>query len=201
MMPLLPLAAAYLMGGVPFGYLIVKAARGVDLRALGSGNIGATNVLRTAGILPALLTLGLDIGKGIIAVWLTAWWSGGSTAWMCGAALAVMAGHSWPPFLRFKGGKAVASFVGAFGYIAPLPMAATVVVFLITAAVTRYISLGSILAAGTFPLGAWLIEHPPGVVILSALAAALLLIWRHRSNIARIRASTENVFTLRRGRR
>jgi glycerol-3-phosphate acyltransferase PlsY len=110
------------------------------------------------------------------------------------AALAVMAGHAFPVFLKFQGGKAVASFVGAFLYLTPIPMIAALVVFVIVVAATRQISMGSIIAAGSLPLATWLIEHPPVPVVLAAVAAAVFLIYRHRTNIERIRSGTENVF-------
>ena len=114
---LLVLIAAYLIGGIPFGYLIVKMKSGRDVRSLGSGNIGATNVLRTTGRALGVLTLLLDIGKGALAVWIADRVTHGSPGWMAAAALAVMAGHAFPIFLKFQGGKAVASFVGAFLYL------------------------------------------------------------------------------------
>jgi acyl phosphate:glycerol-3-phosphate acyltransferase len=110
------------------------------------------------------------------------------------AALAVMAGHAFPVFLKFQGGKAVASFIGAFLYLTPVPMIAALVVFVIVVAATRQISMGSIVAAGSLPLATWLIEHPPFSVILATLVAAVFLIYRHRANIERIRSGTENVF-------
>jgi glycerol-3-phosphate acyltransferase PlsY len=108
------LVLAYLIGGIPFGFLLVKLSTGRDVRAEGSGNIGATNVLRTTGRAVAVATLLLDIGKGFAAVWLAAELTAGDPTWMSLAALAVMAGHAYPVFLGFKGGKAVASFIGAF---------------------------------------------------------------------------------------
>ncbi len=113
------------------------------------------------------------------------------------AALAVMAGHAFPVFLKFQGGKAVASFIGAFLYLTPIPMLAALVVFVIVVAATRQISMGSIVAAGALPLATWLIEHPPWIVIAATLVAGVFLIYRHRANIARIRAGTENVFSVR----
>ena len=110
------------------------------------------------------------------------------------AALAVMAGHAYPVFLKFQGGKAVASFIGAFLYLTPVPMIAALVLFVIVVAATRQISMGSIVAAGSLPLAVWLIEHPPAVVLLASMAAAVFMIYRHRANIERIRAGTENVF-------
>ena len=124
----------------------------------------------------------------------------GSVLWMSAAALAVMAGHAFPVYLKFKGGRAVASFVGAFLYLTPLPLAATLVLFIVTVGVTRYISLGSILGAGCFPFGVWLIEHPSAPVLAASLAAGVFIIWRHKENIERLRAGTEHVFSLK-GRR
>jgi glycerol-3-phosphate acyltransferase PlsY len=194
MTSLIALIAAYLVGGIPFGYLLVRWKTGEDVREKGSGNIGATNVLRTTGRAVAVATLVLDIAKGVFAVWLADKVSGGSPLWMSLAALAVMAGHAFPVFLKFQGGKAVASFVGAFLYLTPIPMIAALVVFVIVVAATRQISMGSIIAAGSLPLATWLIEHPPVPVILAAVAAAVFLIYRHRTNIERIRSGTENVF-------
>lgn len=188
------LVGAYLIGGIPFGYIIVRLTTGRDVRALGSGNIGATNVLRTTGRTVAVVTLLLDIAKGFFAVWLMAWATYDSPFWMSAAALAVMAGHAYPVFLKFKGGKAVASFIGAFLYLTPIPLLAIVLLFVIVVAVTRYISLGSIIAAGTFPLAVWLILHPPVVVVFAALVAGAFIVARHKANIHRIRAGNEYVF-------
>ncbi len=194
MVPLLAIAAAYLIGSIPFGFLLVKKLTGADVRATGSGNIGATNVLRTAGRAAGVATLALDIAKGFFAVWLAERLTGGDLRWMTAAALAVVAGHAFPVFLRFQGGKAVASFVGAFLYLTPLPLVAVLIVFVITVARTRYISLGSILGAGTFPFAVWLISHPPIYIVFAAAAGGAFIIYRHKSNLARLRAGTENVF-------
>ena len=194
MTSLLALVVAYLIGGIPFGYLLVRWKTGEDVRAKGSGNIGATNVLRTTGRAVAVATLLLDIAKGVLAVWLADKLSDGSPLWMSLAALAVMAGHAFPIFLKFQGGKAVASFIGAFLYLTPVPMVAALLVFVIVVAATKQISMGSIVAAGSLPLAAWLIEHPPLIVILAALAAAVFVIYRHRGNIERIRSGSESVF-------
>ncbi|HML18703.1 MAG TPA: glycerol-3-phosphate 1-O-acyltransferase PlsY [Bryobacteraceae bacterium] len=191
---ILALVLAYLIGGIPFGYLLVKFTTGADVRASGSGNIGATNVLRTTGRGVAVAVLILDIAKGFFAVWLAAYLTDGSPFWTSAAALAVMAGHAYPVFLGFKGGKAVASFIGAFLYLTPLPLVAVLIVFVITVAVTRYISAGSILAAATFPLGVWLILHPPAPVLLASLVAAAFIVYRHKSNLERLHAGTESVF-------
>ncbi len=195
MIPLALLIAAYLLGAIPFGYILVRLISGRDVRSLGSGNIGATNVLRTTGRAVAVLTLLLDIAKGFIAVWLMARFTANSPPWMSAAALAVMAGHAFPIFLRFNGGKAVASFIGAFLYLTPIPLLAVLLLFLIVVAATRYISLGSIVATGTFPFAVWLILHPPAVEVAAAAVAGAFIVYRHKANIARIRAGNEYVFT------
>jgi glycerol-3-phosphate acyltransferase PlsY len=194
MMPLIALVAAYLVGGIPFGYLLVRWKTGEDVREKGSGNIGATNVLRTTGRSVAVATLLLDIAKGLFAVWLADKLSGGSPLWMSLAALAVMAGHAFPVFLKFQGGKAVASFIGAFLYLTPVPTIAALLVFILVVAATRQVSMGSIIAAGSLPLATWLIEHPPAIVIMATLVAAVFVIYRHRANIDRIRSGTEHAF-------
>lgn len=191
---LLAVLAAYLLGSIPVGYLLVKFTTGKDVRESGSGNIGATNVMRTTGRAIGVATLALDIVKGFAAVWLAAYLTSGAPFWTSAAALAVMAGHAFPVFLRFKGGKAVASFIGAFLYLTPVPLLAALVVFLAVVAGTRHVSAGSVLAAGTFPLGVWLILHPAADVLLASVIAGGFIVYRHRSNIERIRAGTEDVF-------
>jgi glycerol-3-phosphate acyltransferase PlsY len=189
------LAAAYLLGAIPFGYLLVKWKTGADIRAAGSGNIGATNVLRTTGRAAGVVTLLLDIAKGYVAVWLAGRLTADNVWWTSAAALAVMAGHAFPVFLGFKGGKAVASFVGAFLRLTPIPLAAVLVVFVITVGVTRHISVGSIVGAATFPLAVWLILHPAPPIVIAALIAGAFVIYRHKENILRLHAGTEHVFT------
>ena len=196
MRPLVALAAAYLIGAIPFGFLVVKWKTGADVRASGSGNIGATNVLRTTGRAAAIITLLLDIVKGFCAVWLADKLTGGNIHWMSAAALAVMAGHAFPVFLKFKGGKAVASFIGAYLYLAPIALAAVLVVWIAAVAYSRYVSLGSILAAGMFPLAVWLIMQPPVSLEAASIVSGAFIVYRHRANIARIRAGTENVLHL-----
>jgi glycerol-3-phosphate acyltransferase PlsY len=194
MMGPLAVLLAYLIGSVPFGLFIVRLMTGNDVRESGSGNIGATNVLRTTGRAAGVLTLVLDIAKAFLAVWLADRLSGGSTLWTSFAAFAVLLGHAFPVWLKFKGGKAVATFVGAFAWLTPLPLLAVLLIFVLLVAWTRYLSLGSIVAAGLFPLGCWMILHPDWPVLAAAMGAAVLVIWRHRSNIERIRAGNEHVF-------
>ena len=194
MNPLLALLAAYLLGAIPFGYLLVKWKTGADVRTSGSGNIGATNVLRTNGRAAGVLTLLLDIGKGYLAVWIAGRLTEHDPRWMSAAALVVMAGHAFPVFLKFRGGKAVASFVGAFLCLTPLPLAAILVVFVGVVAGTGHISMGSIVAAATFPLAVWLILQPSIYIVVAAIVAGAFIIYKHSSNLARLRAGSEHVF-------
>ncbi len=194
-MAILALVAAYLIGGIPFGYLVVKWKTGADVRAAGSGNIGATNVMRTAGRALGIATLLLDIAKGACAVWLTDVLTGGDINWMSASGVAVMAGHAFPIFLKFKGGKAVACFVGAYLYLAPVPLLAVLIVWIAAVAYSRYVSLGSILAAGSFPLAVWLLMQPPLSLVAAATVSGAFVIYRHRANIERIRAGTEHVLS------
>jgi glycerol-3-phosphate acyltransferase PlsY len=194
----LAVVAAYLIGGIPFGLIIVRLMTGSDVREAGSGNIGATNVLRTAGPTAGVLTLVLDAAKGWIAVWLADRLTGGSELWMSLAALAVLVGHGWSIYMGFKGGKAVASFVGAYLYLTPVAVLALFVLFVFLVAWTRYLSLGSVICAGLFPLACWMILHPGWPVLLSSIGAAIIIVERHRGNIERIRKGEERIFSFRR---
>ena len=197
MVALLVLPIAYLLGAIPFGYLLVKWRTGSDVRSSGSGNIGATNVWRTTSRAVGLATLACDIGKGYLAVWIAGRLTAGDPLWMSLAALAVMAGHAYPVFLRFRGGKAVASFVGAFLCLAPLALAAQVAVFVAVVVWTRHISMGSVVSAATFPMAVWLIQQAPWPVLAASIAGAAFIIYKHKTNIQRLRAGTESVFSLR----
>ena len=194
MMGLLAILIAYLLGAIPFGYLLTRITTGQDVRTQGSGNIGATNVLRTAGRAAGVATLALDMAKGFAAVWIAGMLTENSPGWMADAALAVMVGHAFPIFLGFKGGKSVATFTGAFLYLTPIPALAAIIVFVIAVVVTRYISAGSILAAATFPLGVWLIAHPTLNELLAALIAAAIVVYRHKENMRRMRSGKEPEF-------
>ena len=201
-MGFLAVALAYLIGSIPFGLIVVRLMSGQDVRQSGSGNIGATNVSRVAGPKAGIITLVLDASKGVVAVWLADFLTRGDINYMAAAAFLVLIGHSFSLWLRlmdgkFSGGKAVASFLGAFGYLTPLPVLAIVIFFLIVVFSTRYVSLGSICATGLFPLACWIILHPEWSVLLAALGAAVLIIERHSGNIQRIRAGEERVFKLK----
>jgi glycerol-3-phosphate acyltransferase PlsY len=191
---------AYLLGGVPFGFLFVRFALGKDIRTMGSGNIGATNVHRSAGSKAGVIVLLLDILKGFLAVLIAGLTTHNDALALALAAAAVMVGHSFPIFLRFKGGKAVACFVGAFLYIAPLALFAVLLLFILIVSVSKYISLASVLCALLFPIVLWFVSHPAAPIVISSVFAALLIAYRHKANIQRLLAGNENVFSLR-GRR
>ena len=195
---LLVVLVAYLLGSIPFGLIIVRLMTGQDVRKSGSGNIGATNVLRTTGRLAGVVTLLLDGLKGALAVHIADHFTHGAILWMSAAALAALLGHAFSIFLRFKGGKAVATFIGAFAYLTPWPLLAVVVIFILVLAYTRYLSLGSIIAAGLHPFACWMILHPDWPVLVAAVASAVLIIVRHKDNIERIRAGNERVFQFKR---
>jgi len=185
----LGLLAAYLIGAIPVGFLVARAAGGTDIRRTGSGNIGATNVLRTLGTGPALLTLVGDIVKGYLAV--RAAGSIGSEAWAAaGGAVAAIAGNCWPVFLAFRGGKGVATGLGAFLALIPWAVAPAAVLWLAVTAISRYVSLASMLACLSLPAGALLLGYPRAAVVAAAVAA-LIIVWRHRENIARLVSGTE----------
>ncbi|MGA8028225.1 MAG: glycerol-3-phosphate 1-O-acyltransferase PlsY [Bryobacteraceae bacterium] len=190
---------AYLIGGLPFGYWIVRLSSGKDIRTMGSGNIGATNVHRSVSRKAGMLVLLLDMLKGFISVWLAAKLGAGNPLAVALAAVAVMLGHCYPIFLRFSGGKAVACCVGAFLYIAPLAIAMTAVIFIAAVAFSRYISAGSIVGAIFLPFAVWFSSHPPRPILVASIAAALIVIYRHKANISRIRRGNEHPFSLKGG--
>lgn len=191
---------AYFIGGLPFGYWFVRLAAGKDIRTMGSGNIGATNVHRTLGRKAGLVVLVLDICKGFLAVWIAAALTHNDARGLALAAVAVMLGHCYPVLLHFQGGKAVACFVGAFLYLTPLALAAIAIVFIAVVAMTKYISLASIIGALLFPLAVWLVARPPLPILIASIAAALLIVYRHKGNIVRLRAGKEHVFSAKGGK-
>jgi glycerol-3-phosphate acyltransferase PlsY len=200
--PYLLIAAAYLLGSIPFGLLIVKARGGPDIRSVGSGNIGASNVTRNAGAFAGVLTLLLDAGKGYLAVWLTARFTGANVHWMMAAAVAAVIGHVFPVWLRFKGGKGVATSLGVFLPLCWQAVAAAAVVWLLVVAFWRYASLGSITAAAAMPVLIYLFyaprHAPPTYVSLSTIFIALLVLAKHRANMERLIAGKESRLSLRR---
>jgi glycerol-3-phosphate acyltransferase PlsY len=191
---ILAIGAAYLIGAVPIGYLIGRAFGVADIRRHGSGNIGATNVLRTAGRLPAILTLGGDIAKGYLAVVTGAALAASSqtsdTRVMAASAVAAVIGNCWSVFLGFRGGKGVATGLGALLRIVPWAVLPAALVWLVVTITFRYVSLGSILAASCVPLGALALGTPAPFVI-AAFAVGAIIVARHHANITRLLAGHE----------
>lgn len=186
----LALLAAYLLGSIPFAYLAVRLAGRGDVRRIGSGNVGATNTLRAAGWKVALAVAMLDVGKGVGAVVLMRAMTG-SPAWAAAAGVAAVVGHCFPVWLRFQGGKGVATAVGAFAVLAPYACAVVAVIWVVVLAAFRYVSLASLAAAGSFPLALHLAARPTGGEVLAAVTAALVIIGRHHGNIRRLARGEE----------
>ncbi|HKU73541.1 MAG TPA: glycerol-3-phosphate 1-O-acyltransferase PlsY [Pyrinomonadaceae bacterium] len=203
MRPLLVIIIAYLLGSIPFGYLIVRGKEGADVRETGSGGTGATNVSRRAGKAAGVFTLVLDALKGAVAVeWarvvagpsLTAEWI------VAAAAIAVIVGHIFPVWLKFRGGKGVATGVGVFLVLAPIALLCAGVLFVAIVIFTRYVSLGSMVAAATIPLFVWLqtvfvvpvADLRP--LLTATIVGAALIIFAHRGNIGRLAHGTEAQF-------
>jgi acyl phosphate:glycerol-3-phosphate acyltransferase len=199
MTPLLLTAVfSYLLGSIPFGYLLVRAFRGEDVRRTGSGNIGATNVSRTSPAL-GLVTLLLDALKGSTAVLLTHLLFPFSHTLPAYAALFAVLGHIFPIWLKFRGGKGVATATGSFLLLAPKAVLAIIGIFIAVVLLFRYISLGSIVAVILFPLLLWMFHSVPGAPVLIATIASVLILAKHSQNIRRLIAGTEPRFPLRRG--
>lgn len=193
------LPAAYLLGSIPFGLLLARLFGGADVRKSGSGNIGAANVTRVVGPLAGILTLALDAAKGAAGVWLAARFAEENATWMMLAALAALVGHCFPVWLKFKGGKGVATALGVFLALCLPAAIAALIVFLIVVASWRYVSLGSIAAAAAMPLlmyFLWAPRHaPPLVITFGSLAAAALIVYKHDANIQRLVQGEEPKFS------
>jgi glycerol-3-phosphate acyltransferase PlsY len=193
---------AYLLGSIPFGLLLGKVFGAADVRKEGSGNIGATNVARVAGPVAGVLTLLLDAGKGAVAVWLAGRSSNQSATWLMVATLCVLAGHCFPVWLRFRGGKGVATAAGAFLVVCPIAMLGATLLFLLVVFFWRFVSLGSISAAAAMPLLVyffWAPRHaPPFAVTFGSLAAALVIVYKHDGNIQRLVQGSEPRFSFSR---
>jgi glycerol-3-phosphate acyltransferase PlsY len=185
----LGLVVVYLIGAIPVGFVVARVAGGIDIRGKGSGTIGATNVLRTLGPIPAVLTLLGDIVKGFAAV-RVAEILGPEPEWGAAGALLAIVGNCWPVFLRFKGGKGVATALGAFLALTPAAILVAAIVWGIIVAAFRYVSLASILASQSLSLGAWILGYPSTYAATAACAAALIL-WRHHENVKRLLSGTE----------
>lgn len=192
MKELILLLFAYLVGSIPTGLLLARAFAGVDIRESGSGNIGATNVYRTLGRKIGLLTLVGDCLKGLIPV-LAAMALGLTDPWIALTGLAAFLGHVYTVFLGFKGGKGVATALGVFLAVSPLSVLGALVVFALVVFKWRYVSLASITAAAVVPSLVALIDKRPEIVAMS-IVISVLVIWKHRENIKRLKQGTENKF-------
>jgi glycerol-3-phosphate acyltransferase PlsY len=200
---------AYLLGSIPFGYLLVRIFRGEDIRLSGSGNIGATNVARSGAKGLGIATLALDALKGALAVWLAAVLAG-SKYNLCGdftqhpcapalrlmsvAALFAVLGHVFPVWLRFKGGKGVATALGVFCVLFPAAILVALAIFILVVAITRYVSLGSILGAIAFPAAAYFLQSTDAMSLVLASSVSLIVILKHHQNISRLLSGTESRF-------
>ena len=202
-------AVAYVLGSIPFGYLLVRIFRGEDIRQTGSGNIGATNVVRSGAKGLGIATLALDALKGALAVGLAALVAGSKynlcgdfVQHSCGSALRLMSlaaicavlGHVFPVWLRFKGGKGVATALGVFCVLFPKVILVSLVIFILVVAITRYVSLGSILGAIAFPVVAYFMQNADWFSLLLASGVSLIIVLKHHQNISRLLAGTENRF-------
>lgn len=192
---------AYLLGSIPFGYLIVRLKGGGDVRETGSGGTGATNVTRRAGRGAGLLTLALDALKGAAAVVVARYFLTEDFSvswWVVVAALAAVLGHVFPVWLRFRGGKGVATGLGVFLSLAPLAVLCALPVFVLVVWATRYVSLGSVVSAALLPAFVWLTGPRGGAggdlrpLLAAAVAGGALIIFMHRANLGRLLRGTEN---------
>src|ERR1041385_3469868 len=183
-------AVAYLLGSIPFGYLIVRQKIGADIRQTGSGGTGATNVSRRAGKAAGVLTLLLDAAKGAAAVLIAKALTGDDWV-IAAAAIAALVGHIFPVWLGFRGGKGVATGVGIFLVLAPIALLCAGVIFVAIVALTRYVSLGSIIAALLIPVFVWW-QSDVRPSLIAAVAGAALIVFAHRGNIKRLASRTES---------
>lgn len=184
----------YVLGSVPFAFLVTRG-RGIDLRLIGSGNVGAANVLRTTGVRSAVMVMLLDSLKGSVAVLAAQAMTTGAAAPVA-AGIASILGHIYPVWLRFHGGKGVATAAGVFGVLAPIALAIASGVFVLMICVTRFISAGSVAAALTLAIAA-VATGASVAVVTGAIGAAVIVLYRHRANLVRLAAGTEQRVGLR----
>jgi glycerol-3-phosphate acyltransferase PlsY len=198
---------AYLLGSIPFGYILIRFVftEGEDVRSIGSGGIGATNVTRRAGRKAGLITYFLDVGKGVAAVLLMRLVADNNYLWIDAAAIAAIVGHIFPVFLKFRGGKGVATGVGVYLAVAPYAVVATLVLWALIVYTTKYVSLGSIIATAAVPLWTllfygllWPSPHLVALLIIAVVGCALIVA-KHRDNINRLMRGTENRIGARSG--
>jgi acyl phosphate:glycerol-3-phosphate acyltransferase len=194
------LLVSYVLGSIPFGLIVGRIFGGIDVRKTGSGNIGATNVARVAGPVAGVLTLLLDAAKGWLAVWLAGRCLHGEAGLLVAAGFFALLGHCFPPWLRFRGGKGVATAAGVFGALCPEALLSASILFALVVWFWRYVSLGSLAAAAAIPLLVYFLWAPqfapPNAVTFGSLAIAALVIFQHRANIGRLARGEEPKFSL-----
>lgn len=196
----LAVVIGYLIGSISFSFLLGRLFQGIDIRKHGSGNAGATNTLRVLGIGPALLVLALDIGKGVLAVWV-GWWIDPSVLLLpILSGIAAIVGHNWPVFFSFRGGKGIATMIGVVATLCFLPGLAAGAIGIASIFITRYVSLGSLLFAALLPVSLLLFRSEPELVWFSLVLCALAF-YRHRGNIVKIAKGTEHKISFRRSNR
>jgi acyl phosphate:glycerol-3-phosphate acyltransferase len=186
---------AYLIGSIPFALILARRWGAADLRSVGSGNLGAANVMRASGLAAGVLVAALDMAKGAASVWLAARVSTGEAV-PAAAGLAAIVGHIYPVWLRFRGGKGVATACGVFAVLTPLAIPPALAVFTAIVWLTKYISLGSVVASVVLPSLAYALGSPTPSV-LAAIGASIIIVFRHRSNVLRLRTGTEPRFGVR----
>ena len=185
-------AGAFFLGAIPFSWILARLCGGLDIRSVGSGNVGATNVARSLGYGIGAIALLLDVAKGVAAVLLARYLFGAeATAAQAMAGGVAVLGHNFSPFLAFHGGKGVATGAGVLGTLAPLVLVLCLVVFIVTVIITRMVALGSVLASAAMPPATWFLDGDPSLVLLALLLAGLV-IFRHRENIARMLGGRED---------
>lgn len=196
MTPYLLVLAAYLLGATPSSHWVASLAYGVDLREVGSGNLGATNTFRTLGWKAALPVMVVDVGKGWLPVWLFSRMDGAAWSWALAYGAAAIVGHVFSVWVRFQGGKGVATSTGVFLALAPVPLAVGLVVWVVLAFTTRIVSVASMTAVLAVVAATWLLPPEQGGAALLAFTAALaaFVLWAHRSNIRRLIRGEENRF-------
>ena len=185
-------AVAFFLGAIPFSWILARLFGGLDIRSVGSGNVGATNVARSLGYGIGATALLLDVAKGVAAVLLARYLCGAeATAAQAMAGGVAVLGHNFSPFLAFRGGKGVATGAGVLGTLAPLVLVLCLVVFIVTVAITRMVALGSVLGSAAMPPATWFLDGDPSLVLLALLLAGLVIV-RHRGNIARMLSGRED---------
>jgi glycerol-3-phosphate acyltransferase PlsY len=183
---------SYLLGSISFSVLLAKAIRGIDIRQHGSGNAGATNTLRILGKGPAVAVLLLDVIKGIAAVWIGIWLSDGSPWIAAFSGIAAIAGHNWPLYFNFRGGKGIATAIGVLVSLAFLPALYAGIIAILSIVLTRYVSLGSLIFVALTPVFILILPGYSMSIFWGSLIICLFAFWRHRTNIAKLAKGQEN---------